>query len=49
MIAKRKEEGKPCKGYHNGDECMRWWLMENPKQIRLEDLTEEDNGNNINT
>lgn len=49
MIAKRKEEGKPCKNYHSGDECMRWWLMENPKQIRLEDLMEEDNGNNINT
>lgn len=46
-IAKRVREGK-SNTYQNGEEWFRWWLGENPKQIRFDDLfnddKEKDNG-----
>ena len=41
MIKKRKELGKPC-CWETGEEVMRWWLGENPKQVRIEDLITEE-------
>lgn len=39
-IAKQKKEGKKCP-WENGEEAMRWWLGENPKQVRFEDILKE--------
>lgn len=51
MIKKRKELGKSCY-WETGEECMRWWLGENIKQIRIEDILNEhiesDNGSKGN-
>ena len=41
-IAKRKAQGKPIRDWTSGEECMRWWLGENVKQVRIEDLMKED-------
>lgn len=46
-IEKKKANGKPLKEFDlwTGEQWVRWWVGENPKQIRIEDLTEEtDNG-----
>lgn len=43
-IEKRKREGKK-NTYSSGDEWFRWWLGENIKQVRIEDILEEDNNN----
>lgn len=47
-IAKRKKENKVPNHWKTGEECMRWWLGENIKQIRIEDILNEhiesDNG-----
>ena len=42
MLAKRRAEGKSflrC-DLQTGEEVMRWWLGENPQQVRIEDLLE---------
>lgn len=46
MLEKRRKLGKRFlqDDLKTGKEVMRWWLGENPKQIRFEDLEEEDNG-----
>lgn len=37
MIEKRQQQGKK-NTFKNGEEVMRWWLGENPNQIRIEDI-----------
>lgn len=44
-IKRRHEKGKKVQSWTTGEECMRWWLGENIKQVRIEDLLEEDNNN----
>ena len=42
MLTKRRAEGKSflrC-DLQTGEEVMRWWLGENPQQVRIEDLLE---------
>lgn len=47
MLEERKRKNLPFTRYEfkNGEEVMRWWLGENPKQIRMEDIFEEMKGN----
>lgn len=42
MIAKRKAEGKGCRMWSTGEECMRLWLGENVKQVRIEDIIKNE-------
>lgn len=50
-IEKKKKNGKPIKEFDlwSGEDWIRWWVGENPKQIRFEDLMNdertENNGN----
>lgn len=37
MIQNRLDHGKPTV-WKNGEECFRWWLGENPDQLRFEDI-----------
>ena len=52
MLKRRKADGKPYykHPFSNGEEVFRWWLGEDPKQVRIEDLLkdekEQDNGRN---
>lgn len=48
MLKKKKADGKPFYKYtfSNGEQVFRWWLGENPKQIRFEDLTNEERTEN---
>lgn len=39
-IKRRKKEGKKT-SFNNGEEVMRWWLGEDPKQVRIDDILEE--------
>jgi len=41
MLARRKKEGKKD-DFKTGLDVYRWWLGENPKQMRLEDIQEEE-------
>jgi len=43
-VEKKKLKGKPLTRYDfwTGEEVMRWWLGENPNQIRIEDLITEE-------
>lgn len=43
MLERRRQKGKPFIKARNGEELMRIWLREDPKQIRLEDILPEDN------
>lgn len=43
MIEKRKEKGLPFKKAQNGEELMRIWLREDPKQVRIEDIINQEN------
>lgn len=47
MLVERKKKGLPFRKYEfkNGEEVMRWWLGENPKQVRIEDIMEDMKGN----
>ena len=40
MLEERKRKGLPFRRYtfKNGEEVMRWWLGENPNQVRIEDI-----------
>lgn len=40
MLAKRKSEGKTFlrSNLQTGEEVMRWWLGEDPNQLRIEDI-----------
>ena len=44
MLKRRKEEGRPLSqvDLKNGEEVMRWWLGENPKQVTFDDLLNEE-------
>ena len=42
MLEKRKKAGKPMKRASNGEELMRIWLREDPKQVRIEDVLQND-------
>lgn len=37
MIQNRLEHNKPTV-WKNGEECFRWWMGENPDQLRFEDI-----------
>lgn len=43
MLEERKRKGLPFRRYafKNGEEVMRWWLGENPNQVRIEDILKE--------
>ena len=43
MLERRRQKGKPFIKARNGEELMRIWLREDPKQIRLEDILPEGN------
>ena len=45
MLKKREEDGKPFTKYKfkDGLDVFRWWVGEDPKQIRIEDLIEKEN------
>ena len=43
MIVRRQTQGKKCP-WATGKEVMRWWLGENPKQIRIEDILNDETG-----
>jgi phosphoadenosine phosphosulfate reductase len=40
-LKKRRDKGLPVKKATTGEEMMRLWLHENPKQIRIEDLLQD--------
>ena len=48
MMKKKKAEGKKFLRWdlQTGEEVMRWWLGENPMQVRIEDIL-EDNENEL--
>ena len=41
MVQKRKEKGLPCTTFTDGEAVMTWWLNENPKQIKIDELLNE--------
>ncbi|MCQ2308052.1 MAG: hypothetical protein MJ000_10915 [Bacteroidales bacterium] len=44
MLAKNKRDGRPDRlGLETGEQVMRWWLGENPKQVTFDDLEKEGN------
>lgn len=44
MLAKNKRDGHVSKNnFENGEQVMRWWLGENPKQVTFDDLEKEGN------
>lgn len=46
MLVKRQEEGKPFMhgdtAFRDGEDVMRWWLGENPKQVTFDELFKEN-------
>lgn len=46
MLERRRQKGDPfLHEYKTGEEVMRWWLGEDPNQMRLEDVEQEEGGN----
>lgn len=38
MLKMRIEDGIPATGWETGEDVMRWWVGDDPRQIRLEDI-----------
>lgn len=45
MLKKREEEGKTFTKYHfnSGEDVFRWWVGEDPNQIRIEEIMQKEN------
>ena len=45
MLARQRKSGTAYRKYtfSSGEEVMRWWLGENPNQVRIEDILEAEN------
>ena len=43
MLEVRRQKGLPFRrfAFKNGEDVFRWWLGENPNQVRIEDLLNE--------
>ena len=42
MVEKRKLLGQRCDTFTDGESVMRWWLNENPNQVTLNDILEQE-------
>lgn len=41
MLKRWREKGKAVE-FRNGEDVMRWWIGENPKQVRFEELINDE-------